>query len=78
MFQGTTKQIHKLLKEINQIHSSIQFPMEHTTKEIEAMEDKGSHTQKNLLLFGIFLNGLDPPPCIFGTLQGTFLKPYFI
>ena len=24
--------------------------------------------RKNLLPFGIFPNGLDPPPCIFGTL----------
>ena len=34
--------------------------------------------RKNLVLFGIFPNSLDPPPCIFGTLRRTFLKPYFI
>ena len=34
--------------------------------------------RKNLLLFGFVPNGLDPPPCVFEILWGTFLKPYFL
>jgi hypothetical protein len=40
IFQGSTKQLHHLLKERNKIHSSIQFTMEHTTNDIELIEDK--------------------------------------
>ena len=30
VLQGTTKQVHLLLKKINQIHTSIQFTLQHT------------------------------------------------
>ena len=40
------------------------------------MEIREAIQKNNLLTFGFFPNGLDPP-CIFGTLRGTFLKPYF-
>ena len=51
IFQGTTKQLHKLLQEINKIHSSIQFTMEHTTNEMEAIEDKCDCVNKKSVPF---------------------------
>ena len=35
LFQGTTKNLHKLLEDMNKIHPSIKFTMNHTTPEIE-------------------------------------------
>ena len=35
--------------------------------------------EKNLFPFGFFQTALTPcPPCIFGTLRGTFFKAYFV
>ena len=33
IYKGTTKNIHKIYEEINQIHSSLTFTMEYTTPE---------------------------------------------
>ena len=40
IFQGTTKELHKLLDEINQIHPTLKFTMPHTSVESEAEEDR--------------------------------------
>ena len=51
IFQGTTKQMHKLLQEINKIHASIQFTMEHTSNEMETQEDQCDCPQKTSISF---------------------------
>ena len=40
IYKGTTKNLHKIYEEINQIHSSLPFTMEYTTPENELEEDK--------------------------------------
>ena len=40
VFNGTTKQLHQLLKEINQLHPTIKLTMNHTSIPEEALEDK--------------------------------------
>ena len=40
LFQGTTKDLHKLFDEINQIHPTLKFTMEHTTFENEPLQDR--------------------------------------
>ena len=40
LFVGSTKKLHQLFDEINQINPSIQLTMSHTTLENESMEDK--------------------------------------
>ena len=40
VFNGTTKQLHKLLKEINQLHPTIKLTMNHISIPGEALEDK--------------------------------------
>ena len=39
IFKGNSEQLHSFLKEINKIHSSIQFTMEHTTKNGEKCDE---------------------------------------
>ena len=40
IFQGSTKELHLFLEEINKIHPSIQFTMEHTELESETEQEK--------------------------------------
>ena len=40
IFKGTTKQLHRLFNEINQIHPTLKFTMSHTTPSSEAEEDQ--------------------------------------
>ena len=40
VFRGTTKEIHQLLKEINELHPTIKLTMNHTSVPGEALEDK--------------------------------------
>ena len=40
IFKGTTKELHKLLENINKLHPTIQFTMTHTNNESETKEDK--------------------------------------
>ena len=40
IFQGTSKQLHKLFEEMNHVHKSIKFPMNHTSSVNEAEEDR--------------------------------------
>ena len=41
VFVGTTKQLHKLYEEINEIHPTLKYTMMHTTIESEDEKDKG-------------------------------------
>ena len=40
VLQGTTKQVHLLLKKNNQIHTSIQFTMQHTQNKKSRIREK--------------------------------------
>ena len=40
IFFGTTKQLHKLFKEINEIHLTLKFTFEHTNPDGELIEDR--------------------------------------
>ena len=40
LFYGTTKQLHTMLEEINNIHPTLKFTFAHTTPEGEAAEDR--------------------------------------
>ena len=40
IYTGTTKQLHTLYEEINTLHPSLKFTMEHTSVENEPDEDK--------------------------------------
>ena len=39
IFKGTTKQLHKLFEDMNKIHPTLKFTLDHTTPETEAAED---------------------------------------
>ena len=39
VFKGTTKQLHELFKELNEIHTTLKFTMQHTTPTLENRED---------------------------------------
>ena len=45
------KKLHKLLKDINEIHPSIQFTMSHTSVVDEAIEDKCDCTPQTSIPF---------------------------
>ena len=47
IFVGTTKKLHQLFDQINQIHPNIKFTMEHTSPEAEAEEDTCSCPKKS-------------------------------
>ena len=40
VFQGSTKQLHSLLQDMNQIHPTLKFTMTHTSLKEEPMEDR--------------------------------------
>ena len=40
IFRGTSKQLHKMYEEINQIHPTIKFTMVHTTNDLEPEQDR--------------------------------------
>ena len=40
IFQGTSKELHKLLEQMNKIHPSIQFTLTHTENKSDTLEDK--------------------------------------
>ena len=40
IFNGSTKDLHKLLKEINEVHPTMNLTMNHTTIQGELPEDK--------------------------------------
>ena len=51
ILQGSTKKLPMLLSEINKIHASIQFTMEHTSIESEPEEDKCGCVSKDSISF---------------------------
>ena len=51
IFQGTSKQLHNLLNEINKIHPAIQFTMSHTTNEQEDEADRCDCSAKESISF---------------------------
>ena len=51
IFRGTTKQIHQLHQEINKIHPSIQFTMDHTYIKNEAEDNKCDCVPKESISF---------------------------
>ena len=51
IFQGTTKELHKLLDEINQIHQSLKCTMRHTSVQFEAKEDRCDCAHQNWIPF---------------------------
>ena len=40
VFQGTTKKLHKLFDEMNEIHPTLKFTISHTSPNLEAEEDR--------------------------------------
>jgi hypothetical protein len=51
IFIGSTKQLHQLFNEINQIHPSIKFTMSHTTTSEETNEEKCDCPETNGIPF---------------------------
>ena len=51
IFKGTSKQLHKMYEEINQIHPTLKFTMEHTTPEHEPEEDRCDCERKTSIPF---------------------------
>ena len=51
IFEGTTKELHQLLEEINNIHPSITFTMTHTSVESESRQDKCQCPPQNRVPF---------------------------
>ena len=51
IFQGTTKELHQLLDEINQIHPTLKFTMQHTSVDSEAESDRCGCKPQNWIPF---------------------------
>ena len=51
IFRGTSKQLHELFIEMNKIHPTLKFTMEHTTPENEKDEDKCDCPKKKSIPF---------------------------
>ena len=51
MWNGTSKDLHKFFKEINQIHPNIKFTMKHTTNDSEDKDDKCECTNEKSIPF---------------------------
>ena len=51
IFQGTTKELHKLFDSINQIHPTLKFTLQHTTLENEKEEDKCGCEERKAIPF---------------------------
>ena len=51
IFKGTTKELHKLFEEMNEIHPNLKFTFDHTTQEQEAEEDRCDCQVKNDIPF---------------------------
>ena len=48
VFRGTTKQLHSFIKDINNIHSNIQFTMEHTTPNCDKCDECECQDKKTI------------------------------
>ena len=51
IFRGTTKELHQLYEEINNIHPTLKFTMEHTTPKNELEEDRCNCERKDSIPF---------------------------
>ena len=51
VFNGTTKQLHQIYEEINSIHPTLKFTMEHTSIENEPQEDRCACEEKQSIPF---------------------------
>ena len=51
IFKGTTKQLHKLFDEMNKLHPTLKFTINHTTPETEAEEDRCQCPPSNSIPF---------------------------
>jgi hypothetical protein len=51
IFQGTSKNLHKLFDEMNQLHDSIKFTMNHTSSPSEAEDDRCQCTLQTSIPF---------------------------
>ena len=51
IFTGTTKQLHKHFNEMNCIHPTLKFTMQHTTPKTEKLEDRYECEPKNSIPF---------------------------
>ena len=51
VFNGTTKQLHQFLEEMNKIHPTLKFTMNHTSVDDEAAEDKCSCSNQKSIPF---------------------------
>ena len=51
IFKGTTKELHELFTQINKIHPTINFTMQHTSLKNEKSEDKCDCPELNSIPF---------------------------
>ena len=51
IFRGTTKQLHNLFSEMNEIHPTLKFTLDHTSPENEKEEDKCDCPEKKSIPF---------------------------
>ena len=51
VFNGTTRQLHQIYEEINSLHPTLKFTMEHTSIENEPQEDGCACEEKQLIPF---------------------------
>ena len=51
IFNGTSKQLHQLYEEINKIHQTLKFTMEHTSPKNLPEEDRCNCERKNAIPF---------------------------
>ena len=51
IFVGTTKQLHKIFNEMNQLHPTLKFTMNHTNPKDEKEEDKCDCKAQNSIPF---------------------------
>ena len=51
IWKGTSKDLHKFLEDINQIHPNIKFTMKHTTNSLEVPEDRCDCTEEKSIAF---------------------------
>ena len=51
IFQGTTRQLHAFFDDINRVHPTLKFTLQHTSLESEAPEDKCSCENKTSIPF---------------------------
>ena len=51
IFQGTTRQLHAFFDDINRVHPTLKFTLQHKSLESQALEDKCSCENKTSIPF---------------------------